>query len=60
MYLLKQLFLYLDAYYFSASLGTYENFEIESVFALVVIIGGLCLGMIVASVVVFIQKRRVL
>ena len=59
MYLLKQLFLYLDEYYFSASLGTYENFEIESVFALVVIIGGLCLGMIVASVVVFIQKRHI-
>ena len=59
MYLFKQIFQYLDEYYFSASLGSYENFDLESTVALVVIIGGLCLGMMIASIALFIQKRHV-
>ena len=59
MYLLKQLFQYLNEYYFSAALGSYDNFEIESVTALVVILGGLCLGMFLASLSIVVQKKHI-
>ena len=59
MYIFEQIFQYLDEYYFSASLGSYDNFEIESTFTLLVIIGGLCFGMFIASVAAVIQKKHV-
>lgn len=60
MYLLEQLYQYFEEYYFLSSLGEYENFEIEpTVNTLLVIIGGLCLGMMIATVLAFVQKRVV-
>lgn len=59
MYLFEQIFQYLDEYYFSASLGSYDNFEIESTVTLLMVIGGLCLGMMIASVAIFVQKKHV-
>jgi len=59
MYLLKQLFQYLNEYYFSAALGSYDNFDIDSVTAPVAILGGLCLGMFLASLCIVIQKKHI-
>lgn len=59
MYLLKQLFQYLNEYYFSAVLGSYDNFDIESVTAPAAILGGLCLGMFLSSLLIVIQKKHI-
>lgn len=59
MYLIEQLYQYLNEYYFSSSLGSYNNFDIHSVTALVVMVGGLCFGLFLASVIAVVQKRHV-
>lgn len=59
MYLFEQLYQYLNEYYFSSSLGSHDNFNIHSVTALVVMVGGLCFGLFLASVVAVVQKRHV-
>ncbi len=59
MYLFEQLFQYLNEYYFSSSLGSYDNFDIHSVTTLLVIIGGLCLGLFLASVIAVVQKKHI-
>ena len=59
MYLFEQLFQYLNEYYFSSSLGSYDNFDIHSVTTLLVIIGGLCLGLFLASAIAVVQKKHI-
>ena len=59
MYLFKQILEYLNEYYFSSSLGSYDNFDIHSVSALLVIIGGLSLGLFLSSVIAVVQKKHV-
>ena len=59
MYIFKQILQYLNENYFSASLGTYDNFEIESAIAPVFIIGGLCLGVFLSSIIIVVQRKHV-
>ena len=60
MYLLRQLYQYFDDVYFSASLGTYEYFDFKkTATTLLVLVGGLCLGMMVAAIAAVIQKKHV-
>lgn len=59
MYLFEQFLQYLNEYYFSASLGSYDNFEIHSVVTLAVIIGGLCLGLFLSSVISAVHKKHI-
>ncbi|MCQ2385816.1 MAG: hypothetical protein MJ078_03980 [Clostridia bacterium] len=59
MYLYRLIYQYLQENYFDASLGTgyrYLNFRGTSV-SLLIIIGGFCLGMMIASLAVLMEKR---
>ena len=59
MYFFKTFFQYLQDNFFNSSLnGHYEYLEItETATTLLMIIGGLCLGMIVAAFAIFFQKK---
>ncbi len=61
MYLFELLYQYFEEHYFSASLGeNYEHFDFaKTSTTLLMIIGGLCLGMLIASVLAVIQKKHV-
>jgi len=60
MYLFHQLFQYFDEYYFDSSLGTYEYLDFKkTVTTLLALVGGLCLGMMIAAIVAVVQKRHV-
>ncbi len=61
MYLFELLYQYFEENYFSASLGeSYEHFDFaKTSTTLLMIVGGLCLGMLIASVFAVIQKKHV-
>ena len=61
MYLFELLYQYFEEHYLSSSVGSgyeYLNFSKTST-TLLMIVGGLCLGMMIASVAAFIQKKLV-
>ena len=60
-YLLRQLYQYFDEIYLSASLRSdyrYLDFK-QTVTTLLVLVGGLCLGMMIASILAVLQKKHV-
>ena len=59
MYLFRLIYLYLEENYFSSSLnGQYENIEyVETATTLLMLVGGLALGIFVASCIIVFQKR---
>ena len=59
MYLFRLIYQYFEEVYFSASLnGSYENLSFKgTVTTLLMLVGGLCLGILIASYVIFFQKR---
>lgn len=59
MYLFRIIYQYFEEVYFSASLnGTYENLDFKgTVTTLLMLVGGLCLGILIASFVIVFQKR---
>ncbi len=61
MYLFRLIYLYLEENYFSASLnGQYENIEyVETATTLLMLVGGLALGIFIASCIIVFQKRVV-
>lgn len=61
MYLFELLYQYLEEYYLSSSLGeNYEHLDFaKTSITLLMIVGGLCLGMLIASVLAVIQKKHV-
>ena len=61
MYLFELLYQYLEDHYFSSSLGeNYEHLDFaKTSTTLLMIVGGLCLGMLIASILAVIQKKHV-
>lgn len=59
MYLFRLIYQYFEEVYFTASLnGNYENLSFKgTVTTLLMLVGGLCLGILIASYVIFFQKR---
>ena len=61
MYLFELLYQYIEENYLSASLGSnyeYLNFT-KTATTLLMIVGGLCLGMMIACVAAYIQKKHI-
>lgn len=61
MYLFRQIYLYFEENYFSASLnGNYDNLNfVKTATTLLMVVGGLCLGILIASFVIVFQKKVV-
>ena len=59
MYLFRLIYQYFEEVYFSASLnGNYENLNFKgTVTTLLMLVGGLCLGILIASYIIFFQKK---
>ena len=61
MYLFELLYQYIEENYLSASLGSnyeYLNFT-KTATTLLMIVGGLCLGMMIACVAAYVQKKHI-